>query len=159
MPMIFHFALSPKVTCPPSLASSLRNYSLSPVICLEYPLSRYHLFFILVDFKHTYKTQFIHSFEPKPSLAQVGWFQDSLQEACSSEIFYSNKHCQYDLQSCNKSTQHLQIYLLQDDMISQYVKHALCFVEHNVFYNSFEFQSVKYNYNENVQYFQVQYVV
>ena len=56
MPIIFSFALSPKVTCPPFLVSSLLNYSLSPVMYLEHPLSRYHLLFVIVDFKNTYIT-------------------------------------------------------------------------------------------------------
>ena len=159
MPIIFPFALSPKVTCPPSLASSLLNYSLSPVMCLEHPLSRYHLLFVLVDFKRTYKTQFIHSFEPKPFLAQVGQSQDNPRGACLSAISNRSIHCQCDLQSCNKSTIHQQIYLSQDGMLSQCMKHALCFVVQDIFYISFKSYNVSCNYNDNVQYFQVQCVV
>ena len=156
MPMIFPFALSPKITCPPS---SLLNYSLSPVMYLEHPLLRYNLLFILVDFKHTYKIQFIYSFEPKPFFAQVGKSQDNLRGACLSVIFYKSIHCQCDLWSCNKSTQHWQICLSQDEMLSQYMEHVFCVMVEDAFYSSFELQNVTYNCNDSVQYFYVQYVV
>ena len=150
MLIIFPFALSPKVTCPPSLASSLLNYSLSPVMCLEHPLLRYHLLFVLVDFKHTYKTQFMHSFEPKPFLAQVGQSQDNPKEASLSVIFYRSTHYLCDLWSYNKNIQYWKICFSQDDKFSQCVKHALCVVVVNSFYNSFESQCETYNDNSNV---------
>ena len=150
MPITFPFALSLKVTCPLSLASSLLNYSLSPVMCLEHPLLRYQLLFVFVDVKHAYKMQFTHSFEPKPFLAQVGQSQDNPKEASLSAIFYRSTHCQSDLWSCNKNTQHWQIYFSQVDMLSQCVKHALCIVVVNSFYNSFESQCETYIDNDNV---------
>ena len=45
--MISPFMLSPKVTIPPSQVSSERNFDLSPVMCLQHPLSRYHELFPL----------------------------------------------------------------------------------------------------------------
>ena len=81
------------------------------------------------------------------------------RKGCSSAIFYNNIHCQYDLWSCNRNIQHLQICFSQDDMSSQCVRHALCVEVEDAFYNSFESQCETYNYNENVQYFQVQCVI
>ena len=55
IPMIFPLPLSPKVTIPPSLASSVMNCDSSPVMCLEHPLSRYHFLFPSWDARHTCK--------------------------------------------------------------------------------------------------------
>src|ERR1044072_5341325 len=41
-PMILPFWFPPKSTTPPGLSSRLWNISLSPVMCREQPLSRYH---------------------------------------------------------------------------------------------------------------------
>src|ERR1044072_7211561 len=41
-PMILPFWLPPNPTTPPSLSSSSWNICLSPVMCHEHPLSRYH---------------------------------------------------------------------------------------------------------------------
>ena len=150
MLIIFPLTLSPKVTCPPSLASSLLNCSLSLVMCLEHPLLRYQLLFALVDFKHTNKTKFKHSFKPKPFLVQVGQSQGNPKEASLSVIFYRSTHYLCDLWSCNKNIQHFQIYFFQKSMISQYVKHAFDVVVMNDFYNSFESQCETYIDNGNV---------
>ena len=44
-PMILHFALSPKVTYPLFLFVGKTNLDSSPIMCLEHPLSKNHLFF------------------------------------------------------------------------------------------------------------------
>ena len=59
--MIFPLPLSPKVTCPPSLDFKELNCDLSPVICLEQPLSIYHL--LLFASRHTYKKEDLMIFE------------------------------------------------------------------------------------------------
>src|ERR1044072_6422595 len=41
-PMILPFWLPPNPTTPPALSSSFWNICLSPVMCREHPLSRYH---------------------------------------------------------------------------------------------------------------------
>ena len=41
-PRILPLLLSPQITNPPSLAFRDINFDLSPIICLEQPLSRYH---------------------------------------------------------------------------------------------------------------------
>src|ERR1044072_6756794 len=41
-PMILPFWLPPNPTTPPALISSSWNICLSPVMCREHPLSRYH---------------------------------------------------------------------------------------------------------------------
>ena len=54
IPMIFLLPLSPKVTIPPSFASSVMNWDSSPDMYLEHPLSRYYFWFIPWDARHTY---------------------------------------------------------------------------------------------------------
>ena len=49
LPMILPLLLSPKVTYPSSMLVSLENWDGSPVICLEHPLSRYHLLLLACD--------------------------------------------------------------------------------------------------------------
>src|ERR1044072_2133223 len=41
-PMILPFCFPPNPTTPPALSSSFWNKCLSPVMCREHPLSRYH---------------------------------------------------------------------------------------------------------------------
>ena len=54
-PMIFPLSLPLNVTLPPFLFDRKINFSLSPVICLEQPLSRTHL--PLLAARHTYKKE------------------------------------------------------------------------------------------------------
>ena len=56
-PMMCPLSLSPKVTTPPSFVSRVTNYSLSPIICLEQPLSKYQLLLASLAARHTYITK------------------------------------------------------------------------------------------------------
>ena len=77
--MIFLFELSPNLTFPPSFRVREVNLFLSPVICLEHPLSRNHLSLVDLDIKHTYKTN-LNNFLWYPILlgsSWVSWWCDS----------------------------------------------------------------------------------
>ena len=70
LPRILPLLLSPKVTCPSCLKEMLRNFDLSPVMCLEHPLSKYHC--CLLSSKISYKEDFqVQKFGP---LMNVGPF-------------------------------------------------------------------------------------
>jgi len=53
LPLILSLSLFPNVTSPPSFFSKVRKQSLSPVMCLEQPLSKYHGF-VLAPWGRTY---------------------------------------------------------------------------------------------------------
>ena len=55
IPMILPFELSPNVTFLPSFGERVVNLFLSPIMCLEHPLSRNHLSLVDLEIKHTYK--------------------------------------------------------------------------------------------------------
>ena len=61
-PIIIPLLLSPKVSYPPSFNTKSVNLDLSPDMCLEQSLSKYHSKFLA--FRHTYNSKLIREVVP-----------------------------------------------------------------------------------------------
>ena len=70
LPIILPLLLSPYVTWPSCLKVMLTNFYLSPVMCFEQPLSRYHCCMLSIKFPYKVKFQ-VQRFGP---LLNVGPF-------------------------------------------------------------------------------------
>ena len=70
LPRILPLLLSPYVTCPSSLKMMFTNLDLSPVMCFEQPLSRYHNCMLSINFPYKRQVQ-VQRFGPLTNMGPL----------------------------------------------------------------------------------------